>query len=95
MPFVKQEPRPFTGEEIQRITKGQEGVYGLLNGETWIYVGMGDIGQRLLDHMGGDNACITEQRPTHWVAETAIADSRQREKNLIRELKPICNKKAG
>ena len=94
MPFLSQGVRAFNQENIEEITPGQKGVYGLYAGETWVYVGKGDIRDRLLAHLNGDNACITRKKPTNWVDE--VTDNMDaREKELIRELDPVCNKRVG
>lgn len=94
MAFAPQTPRQFIRENIAAITPGQKGVYGLFREGQWIYVGKGDIRQRLLDYLNGDNLCITRNAPTHWVDEiTTNADVR--EKELIRELNPLCNQRVG
>ncbi|HEV3259946.1 MAG TPA: hypothetical protein VG013_23965 [Gemmataceae bacterium] len=56
--------------------------------------GKGDIRTRLLAHLNGDNACITRERPPYFVA-AVTDDMDQLEKQLILELKPICNKRVG
>ena len=91
MAFAQQYPRPFTQAGIGELKREQYGVYGISAGPIWVYVGKGDIRERLLGHLKGDNACIRQQRPTHYLWEvtvTANAESRQRE--LIVELSPIC-----
>ena len=94
MPFTQQPPRAFTRENITALSPGQNGVYGLFKPNQWIYVGKGDIRQRLLNHLNGDNPCINRNGPTHWVDEvTPNAD--QREKTLILELTPSCNQRVG
>jgi len=95
MPFPKQEPRIFNRQNIESLSPNQYGVYGLFKEGTWIYVGKGDIRNRLLDHLNGDNACITSLRPTHWVDEVVSGDATAREKQLILELNPACNQKVG
>ena len=80
----------FTQEDVTALKENQYGVYGIFKTGQWIYVGKGDIRERLLAHPNGDNPCILRQRPTHWVGEvTNNADAR--EKELIKELKPSCN----
>ena len=102
MPFIQQTPQLFFRTEIEKLAPNQPGVYGifrqeeltgtnLLNPVTWIYVGTGDIRQRLLDHIDGDNPCINREEPTHWVAEVILGDPSAREAELIRELNPVCN----
>lgn len=94
MPFPQQTPRAFTKQGIEALTPGQKGVYGIYRPGVWIYVGKGDIRERLIAHLNGDNADITAQKPTNYVAEVT-ADMDQREKQLILELSPVCNKKVG
>jgi len=95
MPFIQQNPRPFDRPSIEALSPNQNGVYGLFKTGVWIYVGKGDIRQRLLDHLNGDNPCINRERPTHWVAEVFNADPSQREQQLITELSPLCNQRIG
>lgn len=94
MPFPEQAPKPFTRARVEQITPGQKGCYGLFKGTTCVYVGKGDIRDRLLAHLNGDNACITREAPTHWV-DTVTNDMDSVEKALILELDPVCNKKVG
>jgi hypothetical protein len=95
MPFVQQTPRVYSRENVSALNPNQNGVYGLFKQGTWVYVGKGDIRQRLLDHLNGDNPCITRQAPTHWVDEIVQGDPSNREKQLILELTPACNQKVG
>ena len=89
MAFAQQYARPFTREEIQGLNPEHYGVYGIFVDDIWIYVGKGNIRERLLAHLDGDNDCILQQGPTQYVCEvTANADSR--EKELIVELMPVC-----
>jgi hypothetical protein len=94
MPFPQQTPRAFTRPNIEAINPGQQGCYGLFREGVWVYVGRGDIRERLLDHLSGTNSCIARQQPTHWV-DTVTADSVAEEKRLIAELTPVCNQKVG
>jgi len=93
MPFIEQQPRSFNRAEIEALDRNQFGVYGLFH-HHWVYIGKGDIRQRLLDHLSGDNPCITAQRPTKFFAEVnSSADAR--EKALIMEFTPSCNQRVG
>ncbi len=95
MPFPKQTPRAFTRANVEAITPRQIGCYGLfINGSRWVYVGKGDIRKRLLEHLNGDNPCITRNGPTHWV-DIVTNNMDEIEKALILELNPACNKKVG
>lgn len=96
MPFPDQTPKPYTRAQVEALRPGQMGVYGLFKTGTWVYVGQGDIRQRLLDHFS-DNPRITRQAATHWVDEL-VADEqarRRREAQLIAELSPVCNQRVG
>jgi len=97
MPFIQQTPREFNRYNIESLNQNQYGVYGLFKQGVWVYIGKGDIRQRLLDHLNGDNPCILRVQPTHWVDEV-IHDETEvsiREKQLIAELNPVCNQKLG
>ncbi len=94
MPFTQQTPRAFTRANVEALTPNQKGVYGLFKDSVWVYVGKGDIRDRLLAHLNNDNACITRQAPTHWVDE--VWDNPDtREAALILELNPVCNRRVG
>ncbi len=94
MPFPNQTSRAFTHAAIETLYPGQMGVYGLFNQREWIYIGSGDIRQRLLDHLNGNTPCITSCKPTHWagvVTDAYVAE----EKRLILEYCPVCNQRVG
>jgi len=91
MGFPKQGTKPYNKDRVGNIKVGQKGCYGLYRRDTWIYVGKGDIRDRLLAHLNGDNPCITKENPTHYV-DVVTADMDARETALIQELDPICNK---
>jgi len=94
MPFPQQNPRPFTKADIESLNSGQMGCYGIYRAGVWIYVGKGDIRERLLSHLNGNNPCLTRQMPTHWIG-VVTQDYDNEEKRLIVELNPVCNKKVG
>ncbi len=95
MPFAAQALRPFTATNVQALGPNQFGVYGLFKQNVSIYVGKGDIRNRLLAHLNNDNPCISQQNPTHWVAELIAGDPSARERQLIAELRPTCNQRLG
>lgn len=92
VPFPQQQVRSFTREGISQLNPNQYGVYGIFNQTQWIYIGKGDIRQRLLDHLNGDNPRLLQFRPTSFVGEVS-ANADQREKELCRELNPLCNQR--
>lgn len=95
MPFPEQPVREFTRAGIEALKRNQNGVYGIFRQDHWVYIGKGDIRQRLLDHLNGDNLCITRHAPAYYVAEVLSGDPSIREKELILECNPSCNQKVG
>jgi hypothetical protein len=91
MPFPQQTSRPFTKAGIEQLRPNQNGVYGIFRSNAWIYVGRGDLRDRLLSHLNGGNPAITREKPTHYVTLVTSNDEAM-EKSLILELKPIANK---
>lgn len=94
MPFPQQAPRAFTKVNVESLTPGQTGVYGIYRQDRWIYIGSGDIRERMLRHLNGDNPLITRWLPTGWVGEVT-SNYVQREKDLILELSPLVNQRVG
>ena len=94
MPFNNDRPWLFDRQAIESFDSGQTGVYAIYNARAWIYIGRGDIRQRLLDHLDGDVPGINTHAPTHFRAEVTD-DSITREKQLLREYMPACNLRLG
>jgi hypothetical protein len=90
MPFDNDQPWVFNRQGIESFGSSQTGVYAIYNAQEWIYIGRGDIRQRLLDHFNGDIPSIGTHAPTHFRAEVT-ADAIKREKQLLREYPPVCN----
>ena len=90
MPFPLQKPRPFDRESIESLTAGVVGCYGLFRKDRWVYIGGGDIRQRLLAHLAGDRPGILNHRPTHWVV-VETADHVTLEQELVLACDPVCN----
>jgi len=95
MSFTKQTPREFTKNNVEILKCEQMGVYGIFKQGEWLYVGRGDIRQRLLDHLNGDIPGLLASQPTYWVDEVINGDPANREKELIIELNPLHNEKVG
>jgi hypothetical protein len=94
MAFPTQTPRAFTRASIEQLNPSQNGVYGIFRQDAWIYVGRGDIRDRLLSHVAGNNPAITAQKPTHFVTMVTTNDVAV-ERQLIIELGPLANQKVG
>jgi hypothetical protein len=88
---------PFSRPSILANAPNASGVYALYNPQIWIYLGeSGDLQARLLQHLGGDNACITQNGPTGFQFELSPAAQRvARQNQLIAALGPICNQRFG
>ena len=88
---------PFIDYRVKANAPSSSGVYILFStpGFTWevIYVGDADnVRERLLEHLRGDNPCITEKGPTAFISEQVDADHRAaRRDELIGEYSPTCN----
>ena len=91
MPFVN-EMHPYTREDALRLTPNVKGVYGIFRGDKAVYIGSGDIGERLLAHLNGDNPCIISNTPDLWTGEIFAGDPTVREEELILSYDPICNR---
>lgn len=67
MPFPEQQKRPFTKTGIEVLTQNQIGIYGIFNDTECIYIGQGDIRERLLRHLNGDIPCILLKKPIYYL----------------------------
>ena len=94
MPFPDQDTKEYNRQNVESMDPNQFGCYGLYRHGHWIYVGKGDIRERLLDHINGDNPCIALEEPTHWV-DIVTADMDNEEKRLILEFDPACTIRVG
>jgi len=94
MPFSNLSSYPYSQSSIQSNAPRQSGVYGLFSPGKWIYVGeSGDIQERVMQHLNGDNPCITRQSPVSFTFELVSAANRVGRQNaLIQEFAPVCNK---
>lgn len=91
----------FTRASILANAPNASGVYALYDSNGYIYIGEGkDIQGRLIDHLNGDNACITRRQPTSFAFDLVAANQRvARQDALIAELGTMapagCNQKLG
>jgi hypothetical protein len=94
MRFADLKGRAFTRDTVLNINANQVGCYGIFNAlDRCIYVGQGDIRDRMLAHVGGDNACIMRNEPNYWLVTVSADD--EVEKKLIIEYQPVCNQRVG
>lgn len=97
MPFNNSYKYPFNQLSIQANAPNASGVYGLSTDSRCVYVGESrDIQARLMQHFGGDNACINRWSPAWFTFERVSPEYRlQRQDQLILELAPACNQRLG
>jgi hypothetical protein len=81
---------------IRGNTLASSGVYAIYN-RAWVYIGeSNDIQHSLLEHWGGDNACIASAVPTGFVFELCdLAERQRRCVTLIGRFRPRCNQGAA
>ena len=91
MPFNNADWHPYTISHLHLLDPGQNGVYGIFSDNEPVYVGSGDIRERMIAHLNGDNDCITSNTPNQWLGELVPGDPKAREGELIQELRPRCN----
>lgn len=90
MPFPPQKPKRFDRPSVEQLPSGAVGCYGLFRRDRWVYIGKGNIRDRLLAHLDGDSPAILDQQPTHWVAVEA-ADYEKLLRDLILACEPVCS----
>jgi len=83
----------FSQASIVLNAPEQSGVYALHSLGTWVYVGeSANIRAQLLQHLVGDNACISVYPYLNFSYELIPEAVRAwRHGELIREFRPICN----
>lgn len=92
--FVQQMPQPFNSFGVSSLAPGYTGVYGIFRQNVWVYIGKGNIKERLTEHLR--NSFILAQGPTHFVTELWLdPHMSNREKQLILACRPLCNLKVG
>ena len=93
MPFPEQPRHPFNEEEIRRLPEGKRGVYGLFNEEACVFVGKGNLRERLLGHLKPgyteESRSIRKLAPTYFLVEET-EDFVVRHMGLTVEYTPKC-----
>jgi hypothetical protein len=98
MPFVPNDFHAWNRQTIINDTPAASGVYGIFREGLWIYVGeSADMQSRLVQHLtGDDSADIRAQAPIGFTFEQVAAAARMaRQRQLIAELNPVCNRNRG
>jgi hypothetical protein len=96
MNWDQQSTYPFNRTSVLRITSEVSGVYGLLNGNGWIYIGeCPNLQRALLECLSGQRPCILQFQPTVFVFELCPPKNRKpRQKALVQIYRPASNKKS-
>ena len=94
MPFDHPLPRSFKVPSVREYAPALSGVYGISNGDWWVYIGETDNIQAALLHLLDESTTtLADQLPTGFVFE--ICDRVQRlarQNRLISEYEPVCNR---
>jgi hypothetical protein len=83
----------FSHTSVVLNAPDQSGVYALHYQATWVYVGeSANIRAQLLQHLNGDNACITVYPHLSFSYELIHEAVRAwRQDEVIKEFRPTCN----
>jgi excinuclease UvrABC nuclease subunit len=97
MPFESGTTLGFTEKDIAKVAPETSGVYAIFNKTRCIYVGDAqDVEASLYSHLRGgseESYWIRSQQPTFFRLERCDEAAREaREKELIAELDPVCNR---
>ncbi len=83
--------RTFDRATIEAHAPDGPGVYILFRGDKCVYLGRGNIREKLLRHVEGDVECIVRHKPTHWYCIKTTSDLPGLERLLAAEFKPLCS----
>ena len=96
MPFAHFGAYSFSSVSVRKNAPELSGVYGLSNGREWVFVGTADnIQAALLAHLGETDRMFRAHLPTGFTYELCDADRLSRQRRLVFEMKPVCNRLAG
>jgi hypothetical protein len=95
MPFPDQPRRSLNAEEIARLPEGVRGVYGLFNEAGCVFVGKGNLKERLLSHLKAgyseEARCIRKNAPSYFLVEET-ENFVVRHMGLVVEYEPACGR---
>ena len=97
MPWNNPTSHVFSRISVIENAPQESGVYALRYQSTWVYVGESEnIRAQLIQHLNGDNACITVYPSLTFSYELISSVTRSwRQDELVRELRPTCNPRLG
>jgi len=73
------------------------GIYGLCNGDQWVYIGhTSSLRKALLEYLRGQMPYVLQWQPRHFMFEVLPYKERiSRQKALVAHYQPTCNRKAN
>lgn len=88
-------PHAFSNMSIRAHAPAASGVYGISNGQEWIYIGAADnIRERLLQHLAEGDTQLKSRVPTGFTYELCNWSERSsRQDSLIMQYEPVCNRR--
>jgi predicted GIY-YIG superfamily endonuclease len=97
MSFTECGARSFTAVSVTKNAPERSGVYGLSNGNEWVFIGeASNIRARLMEHLEETNTMLTNRRPTGFTFEECPpSDRSSRQDALVRQFEPFCNRRPG
>lgn len=95
MPWNNPTSYVFSRISVIENAPQESGVYSLRYQSTWVYVGESEnIRAQLIQHLNGDNACITVYPSLTFSYELISPVTRSwRQDELVREFRPTCNRR--
>jgi hypothetical protein len=97
MPFDNHGNRSFTLTSIDKNAPAASGVFGLSNARQWLYIGeTANIHAELIRQFQSPDPFLREHPPTGFTFELSPAAHRvDRQNQLVTELSPLGNRRAG
>lgn len=96
MPFENCASQSFTAASIQKNAPECPGIYGLSNAREWIFIGeASDLRATLMQRLREVDTSVAIRNPTGFTFEMlSPGDCTSRQNQLVRELRPSCNRRA-
>ena len=97
MPWRNPASFPFDRASVMLNAPQESGVYALRTRTTWVYIGeSNDVLAQLVQHLTGDNACITIFPDLTFSFELVHPVVRPwRLHDVVKEFRPVCSSRAG
>ncbi|HEV8441560.1 MAG TPA: GIY-YIG nuclease family protein [Methylomirabilota bacterium] len=96
MPWKNPRGFLYNPASVRRNAPAAAGIYGIFTRREWIYIGESkDIQARLLQHLNGDNPCISGSEAASFNFELVPEIQRVARMNgLVAEFDPVCNRES-